>query len=33
MGMELLYGRLQQQDGARADALRLQGSLQYNFIK
>lgn len=33
MGMELLYGRLQQQDGARADALRVQGSLQYNFIK
>lgn len=33
MGMELLYGRLQLQDGQRADALRLQGSLQYNFIK
>ncbi|MBH1592567.1 porin [Stenotrophomonas maltophilia] len=33
MGMELLYGRLQQQDGARGDTVRVQGSLQYNFIK
>ena len=33
MGMELLYGRLQQQGGARGDPVRVQGSLQYNFIK
>ncbi len=33
MGMELLYGQLQQQDSQRGDALRLQTSLQYNFIK
>jgi len=33
MGMELLYGQLQQQDGRSADTFRLQGSLQYNFIK
>lgn len=33
MGMELLYGQLEQQDGQRADTVRLQGSLQYNFIK
>lgn len=33
MGMELLYGQLEQQDGRRADTVRLQGSLQYNFIK
>ncbi|KRG70221.1 porin [Pseudoxanthomonas dokdonensis] len=33
MGMELLYGQYQQQDGRDGDALRLQGSLQYNFIK
>ena len=33
MGMELLYGQLQQQDGQRGDTMRLQGSLQYNFIK
>jgi hypothetical protein len=33
MGMELLYGRLQQQSGARGDTVRVQGSLQYNFIK
>lgn len=33
MGMELLYGQLEQQDGQRADTMRLQGSLQYNFIK
>lgn len=33
MGMELLYGRLQQQGGARGDTVRVQGSLQYNFIK
>ncbi|MDG2527066.1 DcaP family trimeric outer membrane transporter [Stenotrophomonas sp. HITSZ_GD] len=33
MGMELLYGQLEQQDGRRADTMRLQGSLQYNFIK
>ncbi len=33
MGMELLYGQLEQQDGRRADTVRLQGSVQYNFIK
>lgn len=33
MGMELLYGQLEQQSGQRADTVRLQGSLQYNFIK
>ncbi len=33
MGMELLYGQQQLQDGRDADTLRLQGSLQYNFIK
>ncbi len=33
MGMELLYGQLEQQDGRSADTMRLQGSLQYNFIK
>lgn len=33
MGMELLYGQLQQQGGQRGDTVRLQGSLQYNFIK
>jgi len=33
MGMELLYGQLQQQSGQRGDTMRLQGSLQYNFIK
>ncbi len=33
MGVELLYGQYEQQDGRNGDALRLQGSLQYNFIK
>ncbi len=33
MGMEVLYGRLEQQGGARGDTVRVQGSLQYNFIK
>ncbi|HFF6190954.1 TPA: DcaP family trimeric outer membrane transporter [Stenotrophomonas maltophilia] len=33
MGMELLYGQQQLQDGRSADTLRLQGSLQYSFIK
>lgn len=33
MGMELLYGRLEQQGGARGDTVRVQGSLQYNFIR
>ncbi|MEG2805667.1 DcaP family trimeric outer membrane transporter [Stenotrophomonas sp.] len=33
MGMELLYGQLEQQSGRRGDTMRLQGSLQYNFIK
>ena len=33
MGVELLYGQYEQQDGRNGDAMRLQGSLQYNFIK
>ncbi|KRG61751.1 porin [Stenotrophomonas humi] len=33
MGMEVLYGQQELQDGRSADALRLQGSLQYSFIK
>ncbi|WMJ69588.1 DcaP family trimeric outer membrane transporter [Stenotrophomonas sp. 24(2023)] len=33
MGMELLYGQLEQQGGNRSDTVRVQGSLQYNFIK
>lgn len=33
MGMELLYGKLRQQDGDEADVMRLQTSLQYNFIR
>jgi len=33
MGMELLYGHLEQQGGARGDTVRVQGSLQYNFIR
>ncbi|WP_315386252.1 DcaP family trimeric outer membrane transporter [uncultured Stenotrophomonas sp.] len=33
MGMEVLYGQLEQQNGERADTVRVQGSLQYNFIK
>jgi len=33
MGMELLYGRQEQQGGARGDTVRVQGSLQYNFIR
>jgi len=32
-GMELLYGKLQQQDGQSGDAMRLQTSLKYDFIK
>lgn len=33
MGVELLYGQYEQQDRRDGDAFRLQGSLQYNFIK
>jgi len=33
MGMEVLYGQLELQDGQRGDTVRVQGSLQYNFIK
>lgn len=33
MGMEVLYGQQQLQDGRNADTLRVQGSLQYSFIK
>ncbi len=32
-GLELLYGKLQQQDGESGDAMRLQTSLKYDFIK
>ena len=32
-GMELLYGRLQQQDGDSGDVFRVQSSLKYDFIK
>ena len=31
--MELLYGRLQQQDGDSGDVFRVQSSLKYDFIK
>lgn len=33
MGVELLWGTLEQQGNARANDTRLQGSVQYNFIK
>ncbi|TDB28750.1 porin [Stenotrophomonas sp. ATCM1_4] len=33
MGMEVLYGQQRLQDGRSADTLRVQGSLQYSFIK
>jgi len=29
----VLYGQLELQDGQRGDTVRVQGSLQYNFIK
>jgi len=32
-GLELLYGKLQQQDGEQGDAMRLQTSLKYDFIR
>lgn len=32
-GMEVLYGRLQQQDGERGDVVRVQTSLKYDFMK
>ena len=32
-GLELVYGKLQQQDGTHGDAFRLQTSLKYDFIK
>ncbi|HYG05744.1 MAG TPA: DcaP family trimeric outer membrane transporter [Stenotrophomonas sp.] len=32
-GVELLYGKLQQQDGEDGDAMRLQTSLKYDFIR
>jgi len=32
-GLELLYGKLQQQDGQDGDAMRLQTSLKYDFIR
>ncbi|UNK58317.1 porin [Pseudoxanthomonas daejeonensis] len=32
-GLELVYGKLQQQDGTDGDAFRLQTSLKYDFIK
>lgn len=33
MGVELLHGKLEQQGGSRANDTRLQGSVQYSFIK
>lgn len=33
MGMELIYGRFEQQDGESNHSARIQGSLQYNFIR
>lgn len=33
MGVELLHGKLEQQGGNRANDTRLQGSVQYSFIK
>lgn len=33
MGMELLHGTLEQRNGSRANDTRLQGSVQYSFIK
>jgi hypothetical protein len=33
IGVEFLYGRLEQQDGHRTDAGRVQASVQYNFVK
>ena len=33
MGVELLHGTLEQRDGSRANDTRLQGSVQYSFIK
>ncbi|MBO9716276.1 MAG: porin [Pseudoxanthomonas sp.] len=32
-GLELLYGRLEQQGGAQGDVVRLQTALKYDFIK
>jgi hypothetical protein len=32
-GLELVYGKLQRQDGLEGDAFRLQSSLKYDFIK
>lgn len=32
MGMELLYGQLQLQEGSSAETVRMQGSLKYDFI-
>ncbi|TCV94544.1 porin-like protein [Luteibacter rhizovicinus] len=33
MGVEVLHGRLRQQDGSTANDTRVQGSLQYSFVK
>jgi hypothetical protein len=33
MGVELLFGQLLLQDGRDADVMRLQGSVQYSFVK
>ncbi|TWI06285.1 porin-like protein [Luteimonas cucumeris] len=33
MGLELLYGQLERQDGIDGDLTRLQGTLKYDFIK
>ncbi|MBS0430792.1 MAG: porin [Proteobacteria bacterium] len=32
-GVELLYGRLEQQGGATSNGMRIQGSLQYSFVR
>lgn len=33
MGLEVLYGRLEQQGGAASNTMRIQGSLQYSFVR
>ncbi|WP_240732652.1 MULTISPECIES: DcaP family trimeric outer membrane transporter [Dyella] len=33
MGVEVLYGRLEQQSGAASNNMRIQGSLQYSFVR
>lgn len=33
MGVEVLYGRLEQQGGSASNTMRIQGSLQYSFVR